>query len=418
MNEVTRMAARNLANALEEGVDLEHVLAMVAGVGPEGPSLTACYQVAWGITSRSSRPTYQTHWRRLLRGFAIPVDMLELAVEVGDDLGIEVNPDPDAHPRVDDYLEDPDRDQPMLLLRPGLADRGLLSLRLPELHELVDWTRLLALTYARDKTIKRRAQGRPDFHARGDEAVRTFCVAFNKLYKAAYAENLISLQAVNPLTHFKRQARDPRDRIALSAEKVHELWWAVATDAYDAPLYAALVKFHIRVGAREEGAINLRLRDLDDTKQAVWLDEKFNKRLPVPVDAPYLAELRAFAAARGRTRPDDPVFCQKRRTRNRAGELEHPAITKRTYNGLHRRVQDKLEWAAADGVGVHWLRGHGAGLILSGSNEAVKKAWLRHKHRAAIDRYAPASFEHVAHTVGQVYGFVHPHATPYPGLDR
>jgi hypothetical protein len=410
----TLVAAGALRSSLEQGVELSAVLQHIGAV--TGPTLGECYDAALELVSPSSRPTYMTHWRRLIRGFTIEPELMPTLVEVTDDLGIRFDT-AGEYPTIEGYYDDRHRrPTPMTLVVPPMADRGLLSFKLPELSRLARLSQAIAITHGRERSGKRELESRPGGDFRGDEAVRSFAVAWNFLFGAAVRTDKIASTTGNPMQWFKRPPRNPKEKMGLTAEQLKQLWWVASTDDYDPELYAHLVKFHLRVGAREEGAINLNIKDLDYTKWSIWLDEKFNTRLDVPVDREYLDELRTFAASRGNVRPNEPVFSQKRRVPGHDGELTHPRISTRTYNRLHRQVQDQLSWAADYDFGVHWLRGHASAVMLSvAGNEAVKKRFLRHRHRAAIDRYAPATFENVAWTVGRAYGFEHPMAEPYPG---
>ena len=112
------------------------------------------------------------------------------------------------------------------------------------------------------------------------------------------------------------------------------------TTGNDPDLDRLLFAFHYLTGARQEGAWRLQLQHLDDDQQAIAIPDKRSRAKRgspadddwMPVPAWLLDELRAFAASRGSSRPDDPVF--RYRSRRRTGE-PHPPLTRRRYNTIY-----------------------------------------------------------------------------------
>lgn len=86
--------------------------------------------------------------------------------------------------------------------------------------------------------------------------------------------------------------RLPNRRRALSPVELDELWEAVTATTRDPELDLLLLRFHLESGARRMGAINLRVRDLDEGRQTIWLREKFGAEREQPISR--------IAVARGR----------------------------------------------------------------------------------------------------------------------
>ncbi len=69
-----------------------------------------------------------------------------------------------------------------------------------------------------------------------------------------------------------------------------------------------MLRFHLESGARRMGAINLRLRDIDETRQTVWRSEKFGAEREQPISRSLLDAIVRLSVERGATAPDDKVL--------------------------------------------------------------------------------------------------------------
>ena len=71
---------------------------------------------------------------------------------------------------------------------------------------------------------------------------------------------------VNPAANVPKPRRRLSRRRPLDHREVEELIDAIRATSNDPDLDLLLVRFHLESGARREGALNLRLRDLDDRR--------------------------------------------------------------------------------------------------------------------------------------------------------
>lgn len=106
------------------------------------------------------------------------------------------------------------------------------------------------------------------------------------------------------------------------------------TTSGDPDLDLLLIRFHLESGARREGALNLRRRDLDPTRATVWLREKNDSEREQPVTPTLLTLLERHANGRGSRSADDPVF----RTATGA------PVTARRYDTIFTRARTCLPW--------------------------------------------------------------------------
>jgi len=80
------------------------------------------------------------------------------------------------------------------------------------------------------------------------------------------------------------------------------------TTSNDPDLDLLVLRFHLESGARREGALNVRVGDLDARRATVWLREKGDSEREQPVSPSLLALLERHAEARGRPHDAEPVF--------------------------------------------------------------------------------------------------------------
>jgi integrase/recombinase XerC len=242
----------------------------------------------------------------------------------------------------------------------------------------------------------------------GRSAEENCVAAFRALYLKAVKARVVSF---NPAGELDKPRRLENRRRALTASELSEVWETVTLVSRDPELDFLLVRFHVETGARRIGALGLRLKDLDFSRQTIWLTEKFDKPREQPVSASLLQALVAHAEGRGAKRPEDPVF------RYRLVDPETGAgrpLTRRHYNTLFERLQAAIGWAQRMGLCAHVLR-HTAGTAVERiAGFAVASAFLGHSQngRGPTSIYTKASIHEVAAAIAKLTGEPHPLATP------
>lgn len=147
-----------------------------------------------------------------------------------------------------------------------LGERRLVEVTIEDLAAVVD------------DAVARARRARPDSTGR---ASRESCVAaLRALFRRAMDVGLITL---NPAAALRRPRRVRSRRRALDDVELAELIDAVRTTSRDPDLDLLVVRFHLESGARREGALNLRRRDLDARRSTVWLREKGDSEREQPV---------------------------------------------------------------------------------------------------------------------------------------
>jgi site-specific recombinase XerD len=112
------------------------------------------------------------------------------------------------------------------------------------------------------------------------------------------------LVGTNPALLIEKPRRLPNRRRALTQAELNELWAATAATMQDPALDLLLLRSHLEPGARRTGAINLRLKDLDHTRQTIWLREKCGAEREQPVSRSLLQAVASLATERGSTRSE------------------------------------------------------------------------------------------------------------------
>ena len=176
---------------------------------------------------------------------------------------------------------------------------------------------------------------------------------------------------MNPAASVPKPRRRLSRRRPLDHREVEELIDAIRATSNDPDLDLLLVRFHLESGARREGALNLRLRDLDDRRATVWLREKFGVEREQPISPSLVQGLVHHASARGAAGAEDPVF------RSRQG----PRITRRRYNTIFDRARPCLPWADRTPVSAHVLRYTPIGAVGRLGGYAVAQAFAGHSPR-------------------------------------
>lgn len=108
-------------------------------------------------------------------------------------------------------------------------------------------------------------------------ATRESCVAAMRAVFCRAAD--AGLITVNLAAALAKPRRTRSRRRALDDQEFGELINAVRTTSNDPDLDLLVLRFHLESGARREGALNLRHRDLDAKRATVWLREKVGRCL-------------------------------------------------------------------------------------------------------------------------------------------
>jgi len=241
--------------------------------------------------------------------------------------------------------------------------------------------------------VRRAQQRRPDTDGRSS---RENCVAaLRALFGRAERAGLLTK---NPARELDKPRRRASRRRALDDTELAEALDAVRTTSQDPDLDLLLVRFHLESGARREGALNLRLGDLDRRRSTALLREKFGLEREQPVPPSLVVALEGHARNRGATGGQAAVF------RTRRGE----PITRRRYNTLFDRAQAVLPWSARTPVTAHALR-HTAGAAIERiAGYSVAEAFLGHAPSSVTGIYSRARLDEVAAAVAVLTGEPHP----------
>lgn len=201
-------------------------------------------------------------------------------------------------------------------------------------------------------------------------ASRESCVAamravFGRADRAGLVETNRALLVAKP-------RRLPNRRRALSQAELEDVWAEVTATARDPGLDLLLLRFHLESGARRMGAINLRVRDLDHSRQTVWLREKFDSEREQPVSRSLLQAVADLAGARGSIAPDDPALMP---------------LTDRTYDRIFTRAQQQVTWAQRTPLTAHVLRHTAITAVERVAGFAVAKQFAGHAPSSVTGTY-------------------------------
>jgi integrase len=241
------------------------------------------------------------------------------------------------------------------------------------------------------------AQRARDARAGSDgRSSRETCVAaLRALFGRAQRGGLI---ARNPAAAIAKPRRRPSRRRPLDHAELEELISAIRTTSRDPDLDLLLVRFHLESGARRDGALNLRRRDLDDRRATAWLREKFGDEREQPLSPSLIQLLTSHAEHRGGHAPENAVF------RTRHGE----AITRRHYNTLFDRARPCLPWAERTPVSAHVLRYTAINAVGRVAGYAVAQAFAGHHPPSVTGLYLRARPSEVAAAIATLTGEPHP----------
>ncbi len=253
------------------------------------------------------------------------------------------------------------------------------------------------LAAAVDAAAERARSHRPDSTGR---ASRETCIAaLRAVYSRAMDAGHIS---TNPAAALRKPLRTTSRRRALDDRELTNLADAIRATSTDPDLDLLLVRFHLETGARRQGALNLRLRDLDTTRATIWLREKNDTEREQPASPSLVALVLAHAANREGKVLGDAVF------RNRRGD----PITGRHYDRLFARARDCLGWDDRTPVSAHVLRHTAVTRIGRIAGYPVAQVFAGHAPPTVTGRYLHATPADVATAVATLTGEPHPLAHP------
>jgi integrase len=262
---------------------------------------------------------------------------------------------------------------------------------------------LLEVTTADLTAVVAAAGTRAQIHRPGStgRASRESCVAALRAVFSRAADAGITVG--NPAAALIKPRRAPSRRRALTEGELSDLIDAVRTTSHDPDFDLLLIRLHLESGARREGALNLRCRDLDGDRATVWLREKGDSEREQPISPSLLALLEHHAAARGATRPDDPVL----RTANGA------SLSARRYSTIFDRARTCLPWAERTPVSAHVLRHTAITAVGRIAGYPVAQAFAGHSPPTVTGRYLHATLDEIATAVAHLTGEPHPLATSH-----
>lgn len=265
------------------------------------------------------------------------------------------------------------------------GDRALDEITVVDLH---------AVVAEAARRARRRRPGSP-----GRSSQESCIAALRALFARAVAAGDLS---ANPAAVLAKPRRARSRRRALSDAELAELIDAIQTTSRDPDLDLLLVRFHLETGARRQGALKLRLGDLDPGQSTVWLREKDGSDREQPVSPALLTLLERHAHQRGARSPNDPVF------RQRNGR----PISARRYNTIFDRARTCLEWADRTPVSAHVLRHTAITAVGRLAGYPVAQAFAGHAPPSVTGLYMQATIEEVATAIATLTDQPHPLAPP------
>lgn len=259
-------------------------------------------------------------------------------------------------------------------------------------RRLADVT-LQDLTAVVDDAGARAQRCRPDSTGR---ASRESCVAaLRAVFRRATNAGLIT---VNPAASLTKPRRVRSRRRALDDSELAEVIDAVRTTSRDPDLDLLVIRFHLESGARREGALNLRRRDLDPKRATVWLREKGDSEREQPVSPSLVALLERHANVRASAHLDEPVF----RTSDGA------VMSARRYDTVFVHARACLDWSDRTPVSAHVLRHTAITAVGRLAGYPAAQAFAGHAPPSITGRYLHASLAEVAGAVAALTGEPHP----------
>ena len=241
--------------------------------------------------------------------------------------------------------------------------------------------------------VARAQRNRPGSTGR---ASKESCVtALRALFRRAFDAGLIT---ANPAAALTKPRRVRSRRRALDDYELAELIDAVRTTSRDPDLDLLMLRFHLESGARREGALNLRRRDLDPKRATIWLREKGDSEREQPVSPTLVALLERHVDDRASGDGNEAVF------RTSSGV----PMSARRYSTIFDRARECLGWADRTPVSAHVLRHTAITAVGRLAGYPVAQAFAGHAPPSVTGRYLHASLAELATAVATLTGEAHP----------
>jgi site-specific recombinase XerC len=274
------------------------------------------------------------------------------------------------------------------------GDRRLDEITTDDLAALRDRIRadVAAAKIARaESTGRLLVSGDPDAHGHG--AAENVVRAVRFLFKLAVDRRLITY---SPAAAVKIPTRPPAPERPLTSDELQEFAVVACTTGNDPHLDGLLFEFHRKTAARREGALNLRVCDLDARGGAVTLTEKFGRSRRLPLDAEFISRLVAHATSRGATSQGDKVFRSSRGT----------PISRKRYEYLYNRLDAHTTWSGMLDVGIHWIRHTTLDDVRTVTDERTAHTYAGHTDASGptINAYTKVPFEGLVAAYEAIFG--------------
>jgi integrase len=296
------------------------------------------------------------------------------------------------------------------LLDEAHGDQRLDELTFEDLEQVARTAqRNAAERWARRNEVRRQA-GRRTYDHDGRGAFENCLRAVRALYVREYKKGRLPLEQ-SPAAQVDLPGRRPTARRPLGRRELKLVFEVASSGGDDPVLDTLIVRTGYETGARQEGLINLRLKDLNAKRQTVMLDEKFGKQREQPVSVELLAALERFARERGAVQPDDSVF----RLKPRGGSSVGRPITSRRFDTLVQRVRDGDPDLEELHFVYHLLRHTVGRRVERAAGKAVARRFLGHAPVGGdvTDGYTKALDGETAAAWSVVMGEAHPLAEGY-----
>lgn len=231
----------------------------------------------------------------------------------------------------------------------------------------------------------------------GRSAEETCVAALRALSTCAVAAGHLP---TDPAAALSKPRRARSRRRALDDHEIAELADAIRLTSRDPDLDLLLLRFHLETGARRQGALDLRHRDLDARRSTVWPREKHGDHREQPASPSLVAALARLHRHRT-TGAGDRVLL---------GATGAP-ITARHYDTLFAPARAALAWDTRTPVSAHVLRHTAITNVARLAGYAVAQTFAGHTPPTVTGRYIHATLAEVADALAALTGEAHPLAS-------
>lgn len=289
------------------------------------------------------------------------------------------------------------------------GDVALDRLTFEDIERVADRAQTAAAERWERRNAARREADRRTYDHDGQGAFESCVRAIRALYTREYKKAGLPVEQ-SPAHQVDIPSRRPNARRALTRPELALAFEVAASGGDDPVLDTLILRSGYETGARQEGLINLRLMDLNRSRQTVMLDEKFGKRREQPVTAELLDALEGLARDRGALVGEDHVLRYKPRGGRSGGRL-----TSRRFDTLVERVRDGDPTLAELHFVYHLMRYTIGRRIERVAGKAVARRSLGHAPKGGdvTDTYTRTLDGETAAAWSMVMGQPHPLAEDY-----